>query len=70
MSLKCNGDCLNCIYDDCVATPIKESRGSTQDRKEYFRQYYLKNKERKSAYYKEMYQKKYKNQRKRCEVCN
>lgn len=44
---RCNGDCLNCIYDDCIANDIEcvnfekqeKNFNYTQEQKEYQRYY-------------------------------
>lgn len=44
---RCNGDCLNCIYDDCIATDAdcvnfekqEKNFNYTQEQKEYQRYY-------------------------------
>lgn len=40
----CNGDCLNCIYDDCIGQPPEE-RASRAHKNEYAKQYYHAHKE-------------------------
>ena len=50
---RCNGDCLNCIYDDCIATDAdcvnfeKQEKifNYTQEQKEYQRYYRKQKKE-------------------------
>ena len=56
---KCNRDCFNCIYDDCIEDEcnftIEESFLTEEDkryskRREYNRAYYLANKEKWKVY--------------------
>ena len=50
---RCNGDCLNCIYDDCIATDAdcvnfekqEKNFNYTQEQKEYQRYYRKQKKE-------------------------
>ena len=50
---RCNGDCLNCIYDDCIATDAdcvnfekqEKNFNHTQEQKEYQRYYRKQKKE-------------------------
>lgn len=50
--MKCNGDCLNCIYDDCISDKDREKvkaywRQYRKDHKEKYKEYehrrYIKN---------------------------
>ena len=52
---RCDRDCFNCIYDDCIEDKVKLS-SANKDRTEYFKEYYQKNKERRQQYFKEYYQ--------------
>lgn len=53
---KCNGDCLNCIYDDCIANDIECVNFEKQEKKykvtkiqqEYQKQYRKQKKENRS----------------------
>lgn len=51
--MKCDGDCLNCKFDDCIGEPKKDSRA------EYQRQYRKEHKEKFKIYERRKYIKKH-----------
>ena len=48
--MKCNGDCLNCIYPDCIAEPENDSSKQKRNTVEVMHKYYLAHKAERLAY--------------------